>query len=308
MRVLTGVKRIGHTGTLDPFASGVLVLAFDDATKLIPYIPSYSKSYDCTLFLGEERETADCTGAIVSSKMVPTLTRETLDKVLLSFYGQQKQTPPIYSAIKVQGRKLYEYARAGENVVIPSRIVQIDSIRNMVLEASGREISFTVDCSKGTYIRSLGCDVAKSLGTVGHLNRLRRLQSDGIAIEQCVTFEQLAFWAAGEEAAKDWEIALRKEGKKLYPRIDRSKFLQKLQSYCLSVRACFEGMASCSVDQEMAVAISQGKSPKIQIAENQELVQILWNGELLAIAKQQEQLLKLQRVNPSIIQLLRKSC
>ena len=188
-RVLTGIKKIGHTGTLDPFATGVLLLAFEDATKLIGHIPVYAKHYQCVLKLGECTETADCTGTVVDRVDVPLGVSALIAKCLPQFTGRVSQTPPKYSAIKVNGKRLYEYARQGLEVDIPSRWVEIHQSLTTLDDVSGTsvsepEVGLDVHCSKGTYSRSLACDLAESIGTVGHLSVLRRLSSDGVGIER----------------------------------------------------------------------------------------------------------------------------
>jgi tRNA pseudouridine55 synthase len=135
-RVLTGIKRIGHTGTLDPFATGVLLLAFQDATKLIGHIPTYTKQYQCCLKLGVKTETADCTGEVVERQPIPTAVLNRVEECLMDFTGDITQKPPMYSAIKVNGKRLYEYARQRIPVDIPSRQVSIPRL-NLLSEIDG---------------------------------------------------------------------------------------------------------------------------------------------------------------------------
>ena len=153
-RVLTGIKRIGHTGTLDPFATGVLVLAFQDATKLIGHIPTYAKRYQCVLKLGARTETADCTGEHVQTLSLVDA-KDQIEQQLSKFIGKITQTPPKYSAIKVKGKRLYEYAWQGFHAYIPSRVVQIDHL-SVVSEVDGHttggvDVGLDISCSKGTY-------------------------------------------------------------------------------------------------------------------------------------------------------------
>ena len=127
-RVITGVRRIGHTGTLDPFATGVLLLAFQDATKLIAHLPPLPKHYQCILQLGIMTETGDCIGSVIEEQPVPRDFHHQIEGQFTRFTGAIQQTPPIYSAIKVNGKRLYQYAREGKSVEIPTREISIDSI------------------------------------------------------------------------------------------------------------------------------------------------------------------------------------
>lgn len=180
-------KKVGHCGTLDPDATGVLVLCINKATKALQFLTAKSKEYVATLSLGKSTDTYDASGEVVEEK--PFAGYTDLPKVLASFEGDSMQMPPIYSAIKVNGRKLYEYARAGEEVKLEARHVHIDSIE--LLDAHDNEITIKVACSKGTYIRSLCVDIARTLGYPGHMNSLIRTRSGDFKIEDCYSLEQL---------------------------------------------------------------------------------------------------------------------
>ena len=167
IKKITG-KKVGHTGTLDPLATGVLPILIGKGTLCSKYLINHDKTYQVELKLGIKTETADSEGKIIEEKEVPekALKEETIKKVLSSFLGKQKQIPPIYSAIKVKGKKLYEYARKGEKVEIEPRNIEIYKIELKNLDKTNKVISFEVSCSKGTYIRSLCEDIAQKLGTV----------------------------------------------------------------------------------------------------------------------------------------------
>lgn len=156
-------KKAGHTGTLDPMATGVLPILVGNATKLSKYLIEHNKTYVAKIKLGQKTNTGDVEGTVIEEKPVTDISLDKVEKVLNSFIGKQKQIPPIYSAIKINGKKLYEYARNGENVEIPEREIEIYSIKLLQLN---EEIEFEVSCSKGTYIRTLCEDIAKALGTV----------------------------------------------------------------------------------------------------------------------------------------------
>lgn len=300
-RVLTGIKRIGHTGTLDPFATGVLLLAFQDATKLIGHIPNTPKRYQCMLNLGVQTETADCTGEVVQQVSVSDTVLHNLDTVLSQFQGDIVQQPPIYSAIKVNGKRLYEYARKGETVEIPKRTVSIYGLQT-ISEVDGHQsspdqIALDVHCSKGTYIRSLGCDIAEALGTIGHLSVLRRLSSDGVDITKAITLPQLATMVTVEPVL-DWRVALSKEGRRLYTRRSREEVLEQMVPFAISATEVFASVPTVTTTEFESLRLAQGaclNSLKERLSAP--LSKVLWDGQILALLDQDGSIL---RVNPSI--------
>jgi tRNA pseudouridine55 synthase len=185
---LLGSLKGGHTGTLDPFATGLLPLVFGEATKFSRFLIDARKSYQATLRLGEETETGDIESPVGRRSPVEVESRQIAD-VLAGFVGVQSQVPPMHSAVHVHGRRLYEYARAGEEVVRPIREIEIDEVR--ALEFDGRDLTILVTCSKGTYIRTLGQDVGRELGCGAHLVGLRRLAVGGFQLADAATFEEL---------------------------------------------------------------------------------------------------------------------
>lgn len=180
-------KKVGHCGTLDPDATGVLVLCVGKATKALQFLTSEEKQYIATLTLGTSTDTYDASGEVIEEKEFTGV--ENVEEVLKSFVGKQKQVPPIYSAIKVNGKKLYEYARNHQEVHIEPRDIEILDIE--LLEVKDNTIQFKVDCSKGTYIRSLCVDIAKALGYPGHMSDLIRSRSGAFKLEDCYSLEQL---------------------------------------------------------------------------------------------------------------------
>lgn len=186
-------EKVGHTGTLDPNATGVLPLLIGKATLISKYLIEHDKTYLATLKLGKRTTTADSEGEIIEECEVKNIQTEEVEKVLKSFFGKQIQTPPIYSAIKVKGKKLYEYARQGKNdkVDIPKREIEIYNIELKEIRNDLKEIVFEVSCSKGTYIRSLCEDIATKLGTVGYMSELTRLQVGRFKIEDSVAIEEI---------------------------------------------------------------------------------------------------------------------
>ncbi|MBR6252411.1 MAG: tRNA pseudouridine(55) synthase TruB [Clostridia bacterium] len=233
-RKILGTKRIGHTGTLDPMATGVLVLCIGKATGLVNMLTAEDKVYRTTIKLGIETDTADLTGRITGyikdgkayernnldmDNIVDTeknvqylsdiarinysnnlafsedfkfdLTKEQIDEATDMFIGVQDQVPPMYSSIKIDGRKLYEYAREGEDVEVPSREIEIYDICDVKFDGKN-ELSYTVHCSKGTYIRTLNEDIAKELGIVGTTMVLERVQTGDYSLENAYDLEDIS--------------------------------------------------------------------------------------------------------------------
>lgn len=184
-------EKVGHTGTLDPNATGVLPLLVGKGTQISKYLINHDKTYEAVLKLGKKTDTADSEGQIIETKEVQPskIGKENVEKVLRSFIGKQQQIPPIYSAIKVNGKKLYEYARHGENVEIQPRTIEIYNLELIKIE--NQEITYKVHCSKGTYIRTLCEQIAEKLETVGYMKELKRTQVGEFEIQNSVTIEEL---------------------------------------------------------------------------------------------------------------------
>lgn len=190
---LLRAEKAGHTGTLDPLATGVLPLCFGAATKFSQHHLDARKRYTATLQLGQATATGDAEGEVVATAPVPDLSQAVLDALALSLTGVQSQLPPMYSALKKDGKALYEYARAGQVVEREARTIELYELK-MAFSHDGQAktaIDFEAYCSKGTYIRTLGEDIAKALGTVGHLTRLRRVQTGDFHEQGCVSLEAL---------------------------------------------------------------------------------------------------------------------
>lgn len=184
-------EKVGHTGTLDPNATGVLPLLVGQGTKLSAYLIEHDKEYIATLKLGEKRDTADSEGAIIEKRQIDynVLQKENVEKVLKSFIGKQEQIPPMYSAIKINGKKLYEYARKNESVKLKPRNIEIYQMD--LIDIIKDTIVFKVQCSKGTYIRSLCEDIAEKLDTVGYMKELKRTKVGKFDINDSITTEEL---------------------------------------------------------------------------------------------------------------------
>lgn len=184
IRKSLGKIKTGHTGTLDPEAEGVLPICIGKATKISEYIASDIKEYTTELTLGIKTKTYDHTGDVIENKIV-TSTKEEIERAILSFKGEYFQTPPMYSALKVNGKKLYELAREGKEIERKKRKITIYNI-NDISFLDNNKIKFTVLCSKGTYIRSLCDDIGNTLGCGGHMSKLTRTQTGNFFIKDSI--------------------------------------------------------------------------------------------------------------------------
>jgi tRNA pseudouridine55 synthase len=222
VRRLIGQKRVGHTGTLDPLATGVLPVCVGQATRVAEYLSAGGKAYRATLRFGVETTTYDAEGEVVREAPV-ALTQEEIEAALPEFLGEQEQIPPVYSAIKRDGKPLYERARAGENVTPEPRHVRIDALAVIAWEPP--DLTLDVACGKGTYIRSLAFDLGRRLGPGAYLAGLIRTRSGPFTLDQSVTLEELEAALAGDdwrpllhspdEALEDWgKVPLDQEGER----------------------------------------------------------------------------------------------
>ena len=186
-------EKVGHTGTLDPMATGVLPLLIGKGTLCSKYLINHDKVYKVQLTLGMKTDTADSEGSIIEEKKVPqeAFQKKRIEEVLETFLGKQEQIPPMYSAIKVKGKKLYEYARKGEKIERKPRKIEIYNMELIKISKKKRQIEFKVNCSKGTYIRSLCEDIASKLNTVGYMCELERLQVGKFNIADAITLGEL---------------------------------------------------------------------------------------------------------------------
>ena len=221
-------KKAGHTGTLDPMATGLLPICLGEATKFSHYQLDAIKSYQAIIKLGEQTDTGDAEGQIIATSPVPNVTQAMLQSVTEQFLGEIMQVPPMYSALKKDGKKLYELAREGIEVERAARPLTIYQLSLTPL--SDQQLQLTVTCSKGTYVRVLAEDIAKALGTVGHLTALRRIQTGDFEIANAIT---LADFAALDVAAR----------------------FDKL----LAVDACVHSLPSLLLDDNQSKRIRQGQ-------------------------------------------------
>jgi tRNA pseudouridine55 synthase len=201
---LFNAKKGGHTGALDPFATGLLPICLGEATKVSGLLLDSDKRYTATLRLGERSDTGDTEGEIVERLPVPELTAEVIENALQQFRGDIEQVPPMYSALKHQGKPLYYYARQGIEIERPPRQIRILDLQ--LVSFDKEQIIFDVHCSKGTYVRTLGEDIAKALGTVGHLTALHRTQTGSLHGDDMLTLEEIE--AQGMACVQPLDIAL----------------------------------------------------------------------------------------------------
>lgn len=221
-------KKAGHTGTLDPMATGLLPICLGEATKFSHYQLDAIKSYHAIIKLGEQTDTGDAEGEIIATSPVPHVTQAMLQSVIKQFLGEIMQVPPMYSALKKDGKKLYELAREGIEVERAARPLTIYELSLTPL--SDQQLQLTVTCSKGTYVRVLAEDIAKALGTLGHLTALRRIQTGDFEIADAIP---LADFAALDVAAR----------------------FDKL----LAVDACVHSLPSLVLDDSQSKRIRQGQ-------------------------------------------------
>lgn len=233
-------EKTGHTGTLDPLATGVLPILVGKGTSLSKYLINHDKEYVATIKLGEKTSTGDQEGKIIEKKPVTEkmLDDDNIKQVLKSFLGKQSQIPPMYSAIKVKGKKLYEYARSGKTVEVKARDIEIFDISLISVSKDIKEIIFKVWCSKGTYIRSLCEDIAEKLGTVGFMSGLNRIRVGDFRIEQAVRISDvvdggnLKEYNAFKESFISVEDFLMDKKEIVLDNVKLRKFLNGVQIFC----------------------------------------------------------------------------
>ncbi len=229
---LLGARKVGHAGTLDPFAEGVLVCCINDATRLARFLLIGNKTYDATLKLGIETDTQDKTGNVTVVKPVEDCLEDALISTIKKFEGQILQHPPVFSALKHKGTPLYRLARRGTPVQKPARRVYISKIK--ILEVNLPLVHFEVSCSAGTYIRSLCADIGQQLGCGGHLLALKRTESSGFKIQQAISPTRLEKWVlAGDN-----------------------------KRYLISMTDALGEMPTCIADQKLIEKVRHGKHLK----------------------------------------------
>ena len=235
VRRLLQTKKVGHSGTLDPEVDGVLPICVGKATKVVEYLLESNKVYQGEICLGIATETEDAHGEIVKQEAIITpFTTEEIDAMMETFIGEITQIPPMYSAVKVNGKRLYEYARKGEFVERPERKVNVYEFKRTSTpiydeDSKTQKWTFEVSCSKGTYVRTLAVDLGEKLGVPAHMSQLTRIKSGPFVSEQCVTLSQLEAFVEQNQA----QSVLRplEEVFETYPRVDvPEEFITKVKN------------------------------------------------------------------------------
>ena len=203
VKKILNIKKAGHTGTLDPMATGILPVMLGNYTKFSKYLIEHDKIYIAKVKLGKKTSTGDIEGDVIEEKEVKDYKTSELSKKVRSLIGKQLQKPPMYSAVKVKGKKLYEYAREGIEVEVKPREIEIYDTEFDSYNEETKELKFVVSCSKGTYIRVLCEELAERLGTVGHMTELRRIKVDNFDLDYAIKLEDL-------EENKDNELFIQK--------------------------------------------------------------------------------------------------
>lgn len=222
IRHVFNTRQVGHLGTLDPIATGVLVVCLNEATKLVPYLENVTKEYVCEISLGASTDTFDSTGQITNKLDEFCVTEEIIDDALHSFIGTSYQTPPKFSAIKINGKKLYEYARRNEEVEVPTRkitIFEIERISPLQLKNGYNTFKFRILVSKGTYIRSVCNDLGIKLGVPAHMSELTRTKNG--------EFKLASAWTLDDIEHGNYEIISMLDALKDYVFLTGSQFIQK---------------------------------------------------------------------------------
>lgn len=262
VRAVTGIKKVGHTGTLDPFATGVLPLALGPATRLIEYIDERLKVYDATIKLGVATDTGDLTGEMIAEAEVPDPTDDELDAVLDGFLGEQGQRPPMYSAVKVKGKALYKYARKGEVVEVAERRITVHKLE--VVERGEDTLRLLIHCSRGTYARVLADDIAIALGSRGHLVALERPRSGPFFLEDALTMPELAAIVA-PDSDKPWQDVLLSRKKRStderVPWRPRDEVRAALSSKIAKPLSVLSHLPIADVNEQVAKRIRSGGVP-----------------------------------------------
>ncbi len=231
-------EKVGHTGTLDPNATGLLPILIGKGTKLSYYLINHDKEYEVVLKLGEKTDTADSEGQVIEKREVKDtmLDENNVIDSLKHFIGKQEQVPPMYSAIKIKGKKLYEYARKNIKVEVEPRQIEIYSIELSDINKTEQTISFKVKCSKGTYIRSLCEDIAEKLGTVGYMKELNRTQVGIFNITDSISLDELEDNKNNNDFLQKHLITIEKLFIKLYKENEIQLNDKKLQLFLNGVK------------------------------------------------------------------------
>lgn len=258
IRRIFKTRKVGHTGTLDPMVEGVLPICINQATKIVPYLTAMDKTYIAKIQLGVATETEDAHGKVIEEKEVTnSLSLTKIDDVLQSFQGTITQIPPLYSAVRVKGKRLYEYARENIPVERPKRQVTIHQIkRTSKLLNNGSAFEFKVHCSQGTYIRTLCVDIGRKLGYPAHMSHLVRVTASSFTEKETITLAE----------------------------IERAQANDRLEQTVVSMLRALQHMSKIEVDEQIRQKVSYGqKLTNIGQMPFGELILLTYDDELIAI-------------------------
>jgi tRNA pseudouridine55 synthase len=258
-------KKIGHGGTLDPLASGVLPLAIGEATKAFNYIASTTKEYTFTITFGEERATDDAEGAVINStSFIPSI--EDVARVLPDFTGAIMQVPPSYSALKIDGERAYKMARAGKNVHISARPITIKEIKLVSQGSDGKTVTLSTLCSKGTYIRSLARDIARKCNSLGYVSMLRRIAVGKFHEKGAILLDNLSNLVHSGALFEKW----------------------------IPIELALDDIPAIELDSDEAQALRYGKTISMNKQDGNYVA--LHQGHILALAEVKGSMLRSQRI------------
>lgn len=254
--------KVGHSGTLDPFATGLLIILLGQGTKLSPYLMKEEKLYRGTLSLGTETDTLDSSGKVIRTNKVPRIDQREIERKAGDLVGDLEQVPPVFSAAKYQGKRAYQLARRGEKPELGKRRVRVHELK--ILSVNLPEVSLEVQCSGGTYVRSLAADLGKRLGTGGHLSQLRRIQSGAFHVRDALKSRELEGVGSGE----------------------------LVRTHVLSLREALPDMPEVDIDDGLSGRIRKGYQPGWKdLGESVDgaevpgsCIKLVGNSELIAIA------------------------
>ena len=257
LRRITKIKQIGHTGTLDPFAEGILPICIGKATRLIEYLDD-DKAYIGTVQLGKSTTTYDTEGDVVNISNKKATLQE-IQEALPKFRGEIQQLPPIYSAIKVNGKKLYEYARKGEEVKIEPRRVNIHKLEIVNFDEEKQTVDLHIECSKGTYIRSIANDLGEALGCYGHLIKLLRIKAGKFGINEAIKLDTLE---TKEQVEKNLIYPLEYLN---YPKYELSESEKEKVSHGMGVNINLEDGITLLISHGKLIAVANVENKKAKI-------------------------------------------
>lgn len=268
VRAVTGIPKVGHTGTLDPFATGVLPLALGRATRLIQFLDESIKVYDARIRLGSATDTGDPTGEVIRTAPLPVMVepgreqtpadREALEAVLKTFLGERMQEPPAYSAVKVAGKPMYHYARKGEVVKAAARPITLHSLE--LLEFGDGLMRVRITCSRGTYARVLADEIGTALGSAGHLEALARDRSGPFWLEDALSIQKLGEIVSAEDG-RDWrEVLLARRGETRIPWRPKDEVAKALAPWVRTELRCLTHLPLADVGPVDARRVRSGST------------------------------------------------